>query len=188
MGDIDSQRRRALLILLASASSLILPPKGWSQEFNVRAELNKIVGSIGTELGSPLARLGLVSFAGWFRSARIDRKPLGYEGEKRFVEGSNEVLAALYRIVPTFNPEGIPRSEPDAQLVSTFSDALTKNMSSKPSINVVFEIVRNYAEPLKSFSDAQFFHFQLMIAYVLHSTQKEMFDLASAITFIYPVC
>lgn len=183
MDEIDPQRRNALFMLLASASALMLPTKVWSQDFNVEAEITKIVGSIGTELGTPLARLGLVSFAGWFRAARMAIKPLGYEGEARFVDGSQVVLTALYGIVPTFNSEG--NLKPDGQFVATLSEAVKRNAS---SIKVVFETARNYAQPLKNFSDEQFFHFQLMIALILYETKRDAFDLASNITFIYPLC
>jgi hypothetical protein len=184
LDEIDAQRRRAMLILVAAATSaLTLPSKAFSQDLNVGAEITKIMGSIGTELGSPLARLGLVSFAGWFRAARIAMKPLGYEGEKPFVEGSQQALTALYGIVPTFKLEGTP--DQDSQLVSGLSDAFSRNAS---SIKVVFESVRNYAEPLKTFSDEQFIHFQLTITLMLYQTKKEVFNLASNITFIYPMC
>ena len=44
-------------------------------------------------------------------------KPLGYEGESRFADGSEVVLTALYGIVPTFEFKG--RSEPNGQFVDT---------------------------------------------------------------------
>ena len=55
-------------------------------------------------------------------------------------------------------------------------------------MKVVFETVHHCAEPLKNFSDEQFFHFQLMITLILQGNQKGAFDLASNITFIYPLC
>jgi hypothetical protein len=172
-------------MLLASAGALTLPQNVWSQDFDVGAEIARIRKSIGVELGSPLARLGLLDFAGWFRIARINTKPLGYEAGEQYTAGSETALTALTNIIPTMNPEGILSSEPDSRFVGELSDAYKRN---SPTNKVVFSAVRGYAQQLRSFSDDQFSHFQLMIALILRAGKQDVSEIASKITFFYPFC
>lgn len=185
MGDIDFQRRRILLSLMASGGALLLPRTALSQNLDVAAQIAQLRGSIGTELASPLARLGLLNFAGWFRDARIETKPLGYEADITYRDGSQAALSALDKIIPTFKTEGIQGAEPDHNFVSDLSDAFQKNLQSN---KIVFSSVRAFAPPLQNFTDDQFIHFQLMIALIMQQNAHDTLQLASKITFIYPFC
>lgn len=183
--DVMFQRRRALLVLLASVSALMLPQNVSAQDFNVGAEVAHIRASIGTELASPLARLGLLDFAGWFRAGRIATRPLGYEAGGQCTEGSERLMTTLNNLLPNLNPESILHSEPDRRLIEDLANAQMRNAA---TTKVVFSSVRKYAPPLQNLSDEQFTHFQLMIALILQDSNKDQFTQASAITFVYPFC
>lgn len=185
MEEISTQRRRALLVLLTSVSVLLLPQNVSAQSFNIGAEVADIRASIGTELASPLARLGLLDFAGWFRAGRIAAKPLGYEAGGQFTEGSEKLMTTLNNLLPNLNPQSILRSELDKQFIEGLANAQKSNAA---NTKVVFSSVRKYAPPLKSLSDEQFTRFQLMIALILQDNNRDQFAQASAITFVYPFC
>ena len=134
LDEFSSQRRRALVVLLASVGALVLPQGGSAQGLNIGTEIARIRDNIVTELSSPLARLGLLDFAGWFRSGRIATSPLGYEAGGQFTQGSQQLMMTLGSILPSLDLQTIQRSEPDKQFIDAVTNAQNKNASTSRGV------------------------------------------------------
>lgn len=178
--------RRTLLLAAASVAPLVSTVQAQPDRipFNFDAEFSR-ARDMGKELQPRIARIGLLLFSSAMIRARIEQKPLGYEGSSEFRDSVGRLQATLAKILEGTTAEiGVPLSVP-GDAANLMASRYKENESKIPTFLVD---IRKPPGPLRVLPDVEILRYQLWISTLVAARDQNTWSVAWKFTGFFPFC